>query len=102
MGSIFHIPIITVNLAVILPILKKQGFTIYTAVLKNGNPLSQIDSVRKRALILGNESHGISTNILDMTDIKITIPGHGKAESLNVAVASGIILNQLAGNHEPD
>ena len=46
-------------------------------------------------LILGNEARGISENIEGFINQKITIEGSGFQESLNVAVASGIILNHL-------
>jgi TrmH family RNA methyltransferase len=52
----------------------------------------------KGILIIGNESKGIQSAIMEMVDQKITIPKIGKAESLNAAVATGIILSHLVGN----
>ena len=46
-------------------------------------------------LIIGNESKGIQHTIMEMADQKITIPKIGEAESLNAAVATGIILSHL-------
>jgi len=47
------------------------------------------------ALVLGNEVKGISPKILKYCDKKISIPMYGKKESLNVAVAMGIVLYQI-------
>ena len=47
---------------------------------------------KKVAIIIGNEANGVSKEILDIADKKIKIPMFGKAESLNAAVATGIVL----------
>ena len=44
------------------------------------------------ALIVGNEGSGINPELLQITDANVIIPIYGKAESLNVAVATGILL----------
>jgi len=46
-------------------------------------------------LILGNESMGISSELMRLVDEKITIPGADRTDSLNVAIAAGILLYQL-------
>jgi TrmH family RNA methyltransferase len=46
-------------------------------------------------IVIGNESKGISPEIMNLVNVKITIPKKGKAESLNAAVATGIILSHL-------
>ena len=46
-------------------------------------------------IVIGNESNGVSKDIKDKLKNTIRIPGNGKAESLNVSVATGIILNEL-------
>ncbi len=49
----------------------------------------------KTALIIGSEAHGINDSLLKLADLRYQIQGQGKAESLNAAVAAGIILYQL-------
>lgn len=66
----------------------------YAAVI-NGKKLSDVD-VDEAIIVMGNESKGISKEIQAMVDEKITIKGKGGAESLNVAVATGIILNHFS------
>ena len=46
-------------------------------------------------IIIGNESKGISEEIMNLSNVKITIPRKGRAESLNAAVATGIILSHI-------
>ena len=46
-------------------------------------------------IIIGNESKGVQPAIMEMADRKITIPKIGHAESLNAAVATGIVLSHL-------
>lgn len=47
------------------------------------------------ALIVGNEVSGIAPQILDLCDVIVEIPMHGQKNSLNVAVATGIILYKI-------
>src|SRR5688572_24546821 len=74
--------------------LKKQTGPVYAAVL-NGRPLPDFEKSSKGVLIIGNESKGISDEVMQYAQNKITIPKKGRAESLNAAVAAGIILAQL-------
>ena len=68
----------------------------YAATL-DGKALSTVGKIKEGVIIIGNESKGISSEIIKLTDEKITIPRIGQAESLNAAVATGIILYSLVG-----
>lgn len=62
----------------------------------NGQPLENVNSkIPQWILVLGSEARGISKNLQEFINQKITIEGSGFQESLNVAVAGGIILNHL-------
>jgi RNA methyltransferase, TrmH family len=76
--------------------LKKQEMPKYAAAL-NGESVYSVAEKEKGILIFGNESKGIQSAIMETVDQKITIPKIGKAESLNAAVATGIILSHLVG-----
>ena len=94
-GSLFHTNIFfSGNLINNLNVLKNKGYKILSAAL-NGKNVFNYKSVEKTIIILGNEANGISKNILDFSDEIITIPKIGKAESLNVANASAIIIAEL-------
>ncbi len=66
----------------------------YAAAL-NGKPLKKYTSVNEGIVVIGNESKGISNEILKTVDEMVTIPRIGDAESLNAAVATGIILYEM-------
>lgn len=67
---------------------------VYAATL-NGTSLPKVGQLQEGILLIGNESKGISEELLEMSRHKITIPRVGKAESLNAAVAAGIILSHI-------
>ncbi len=74
--------------------LKKQQLTKYAASL-TGKSLDEVPAIQDGILVIGNESKGIQPSIMEMVDERITIPKKGTAESLNAAVATGIILSHL-------
>lgn len=65
------------------------------AATMHGKPLAEVSKPLSAVLVIGNESSGIRQEILDLANECISIPGQGRAESLNAAVAAGIILYQL-------
>jgi TrmH family RNA methyltransferase len=67
---------------------------IYAAVLE-GQDIRKMNPLKEGILLIGNESKGISPALLEMANQRISIPQKGKAESLNAAVAAGIILSHL-------
>lgn len=67
---------------------------IYAAVLE-GQDITQMNKPAEGIIIIGNESQGIRPELLRYANEKITIPRKGKAESLNAAVATGIILSHI-------
>lgn len=73
-------------------LLTKLELPIYGALLE-GNSIFQTKFKREGLLIIGNESKGISASILPLINHAISIPQFGHAESLNAAVATGIILS---------
>jgi len=66
----------------------------YAAVLKGGD-ITKMDKLNEGIIVIGNESKGIREEIMKLIDVQVTIPGKGKAESLNAAVATGIVLSHL-------
>ena len=63
----------------------------------NGTPINNIATKNKKIIVLGSESNGINKEILQKANQKITIPKYefSKAESLNVSIASAIVLSKL-------
>lgn len=71
-----------------------QHVPIYAASL-NGKSVYDHPKIGNGILVVGNESKGIRQEYMDLATSKITIPREGQAESLNAAVATGIILSHL-------
>lgn len=70
---------------------KQQDIKILAATL-DGNSINEFSGLKEAIIIIGNESKGISDELLKLAHQKISIPRIGQAESLNAAVATGIIL----------
>lgn len=74
--------------------ISQQKIPILGAFL-GGENIHHLTVKKPFGLVIGSESHGISTAVEKLISIKITIPRVGTAESLNAAVATGIILDNL-------
>jgi TrmH family RNA methyltransferase len=74
--------------------LKGVRVPVLAASLK-GSSLYELPPLREGVLLIGNESKGLSEALLQRADQLITIPRKGGAESLNAAVAAGILLSHL-------
>ncbi|MFD1018979.1 TrmH family RNA methyltransferase [Thalassobacillus hwangdonensis] len=91
-GSIFHIPILQGSLTEWTERLKADGVQVVASALEGAQPYNSSSDPQKTALIVGNEGAGISPELLEIADERVYIPIRGKAESLNVAVAAGILM----------
>ncbi|EAE9244893.1 RNA methyltransferase [Listeria monocytogenes] len=95
-GSHFHIPVIQADLFDWIANLEEEGVPVIGAVLddqaKSLNDMTKRDTL---ALMVGNEGNGISPELQDRLSEKVYIPIYGDSESLNVAVAAGILLYGL-------
>ena len=95
-GMNFYINIIRDDLKNNIIDLKNKGYKIYTTDVNNGNELKSIKTTDKYVIIMGNEGNGVSKEISDLADEKIYINMNENCESLNVAVATSIILYELS------
>lgn len=91
MGSFSRVKAIAVNLS---DFFGRNTQKVIAAEMK-GTSLSDIDFKELSVVVMGSESHGISPEVKKNISESITIPRFGKAESLNVGIASGIIANYL-------
>ncbi|MDH7516131.1 MAG: RNA methyltransferase [Bacteroidota bacterium] len=97
MGSLFRVPLAAASSPQeILSAVRTRGLTIVAAVGSGGSPPGEIGWEKPLLVFLGSEAHGLPGEILSAADITVTIPGRGGAESLNVAVAHGILLYHLS------
>lgn len=96
-GAIEHIDIIKVtNISETINKLKKLGYWIYGAEGDANSYYYEENFSNKTALVLGSEGFGIRKKVKDNCDILLKIPMYGKINSLNVSVAGGIILSEIA------
>lgn len=99
MGSAFHIPVVRdVDTAHLMAYFKEHRvFVAATTLAENSVALPDIKFPRPAALVFGSESRGVSPEIIANSDVLVKIPILGSAESLNVAIASGIVLYEASG-----
>lgn len=89
------------DLASLIRELKERGFTVYGLEQAAGSlDYRQPRVAGKAALVVGNEVNGLPGEILALCDFILEIPMRGTKNSLNVSVAAGIALYQLAGTME--
>ena len=91
MGSLFRCSIEYTNLEEYLE--RHEGEII--GAFMDGEPMKNVEIKNDSILVMGNEGNGISDKISKLITKKITIPGSGNAESLNVGVATGILVSHL-------
>ena len=97
MGSVFHLPVIQkINGEKFIKDLKCSGYRVIAADLNGAKPYIKMEYGDKTCLVIGNEGSGIRDEILDICDESVKIPIIGCAESLNAAVAAGILLYDIA------
>lgn len=92
MGSLFHIPIVEQDLQQVLPFLKNRGYQLIATSLEGAVAYDQCNYRGASAIVIGNEANGVSKWVLEQCDKRVKIPIYGRAESLNAAIAAGIIL----------
>jgi RNA methyltransferase, TrmH family len=73
---------------------ENNNIKVYAAVL-NGKDIKSFGKITEGFILMGNESKGLSEELLEIVNEKVTITKIGKAESLNVAVAASIILHTV-------
>ncbi|GAL87688.1 hypothetical protein MYP_4919 [Sporocytophaga myxococcoides] len=93
-GSFIRVDMYYCNLQIYLKELNNAGVKVFGAFL-NGDNIHKINFPETGAILLGNEASGINKELEEYVTDKITIPRFGGAESLNVAVASAVILDNV-------
>lgn len=94
-GMIFYTNIITLELKEFINEIKTKNYTIFGTNVRNGKNIKEITLPEKFALVLGNEGQGVSKEIESLCDDNIYIKMSLKCESLNVSVATSILLYEV-------
>jgi len=96
MGSLFRVKVWKTELPEYLKLAKAEGKAVYGALLEGEN-LFQMTEKPEGILVIGSESHGIRAEVLPCITHPVTIPraGGSVTESLNAAVAGGILIAEM-------
>jgi TrmH family RNA methyltransferase len=95
-AALLRVPLETgEDLAAKMQFLRLKGFTVVATSPHAQQTLEQAKLRRKVALLFGNEGAGVGANLADQADVQVRIPMRGKVESLNVAVAHGLLTHEL-------
>ena len=100
-GSIFHLPLhLDADPLSVVGKLKSRGLRIFIAEPGARKLYTQIKYPRRFLLIVGNETKGVEEGVRFLADELIQVPIRGRAESLNVSMATGIILFEALRQRE--
>lgn len=96
-GMLFHIPIVRIPLENAIDEYQKKGYPLYVTNVSYGKDPSSltIEERKKYMLCMGNEGNGVRPTILEKADLYLSIPMDEEVESLNVAIATSILLYEL-------
>jgi 23S rRNA (guanosine2251-2'-O)-methyltransferase len=94
-GTAPYVTVITVpNVPSAVKELQSAGFWVYAAAM-DGAPLHRCNLTGRVALVVGNEGKGVSRLVAERSDERVSIPRTGRADSLNVSVAAGILAYEV-------
>lgn len=93
-GMLFNTNVVKADLFETINYLKNNNYTILSTNVNNGKEPSDV-KVDKYALIMGNEGNGVNPKLQELADINLYIPMNKNCESLNVGVATSIIIYEL-------
>lgn len=95
MGSLFRMKFKANCTAGDIKELQGQGLVLIATTPAGDTVLEKFSPPEKFAVVIGNEAHGVSAEVLELSDFKVKITMEGRAESLNAAVAAGIAMHWL-------
>lgn len=99
MGAIFRLPILhDQSDELVLKQLRQQTVQIVVSALSESVPYNRVAYRQRLALVVGNEGAGVTPFWVEAAELVVQIPIVGQAESLNVAVATGILLAKIMEN----
>jgi TrmH family RNA methyltransferase len=101
MGAHFRLPVFSLGWKEIETLARTHNLALYLADAVGGRPLWDFDLRQPSGLVIGGEAEGASPEARQAVADVITIPMPGQAESLNAAIAAGIILFEFVRQRHP-
>ncbi len=95
MGATFHLPVVTAALGELVAWTREHDTALWVADTE-GTPLGRLTPPDRLVLAVGNEGAGVRPELHERASARVAIPLAGGAESLNVVVAAGIVLYEVA------
>lgn len=94
-GMLFNSNVISCDIKSLIKKLKDENYVIYATDVVGGIDVKDIKKPSKFAIVMGNEGSGVSSDIKDLADCNLYIKMNKDCESLNVAVASSILMYEM-------
>ncbi|NNC84132.1 MAG: RNA methyltransferase [Flavobacteriales bacterium] len=94
MGALFRVAVIRMEAEDLIQAAKRDDIPL-AVTLMEGESIHSSRAGRSGILIVGNEGQGVRESLMESADRQVTIPGSGRAESLNVAIAAGICMDWI-------
>jgi TrmH family RNA methyltransferase len=95
-GSVFRVPLLAVHPDECFMRLREAGIHIWSTALHHAEATDQIDLGGPVAFLIGNEGNGVPPELAAQAHGALTIPCPGPVESLNAAVAAGVLLYEAS------
>ena len=92
MGACFRLPVLNCTLDNLMPLLKQLNIPLYATALREDTLDIRDADLKRAAVVIGSEGRGVSNAVLDCCEQTIKIPMRERCESLNAAMAAGIVL----------
>lgn len=97
MGSMYRVPFfITDDICDTINVIKRNGIKVFAAHLKGEKYYDELDFRGASAFLIGNEGNGLSDEVASLADTYLKIPMEGQLESLNAAMAAGILMYETS------
>ncbi len=95
LGTIFTVPAVAETNGNVIDWLRKRGIRIISTTPRAKIPFTAVSLTGPVALVMGSEAHGLSQEWLSAADKQVMIPMHGTADSLNLSVATALLLYEV-------
>ena len=92
MGSLFHLPVVEGALPPLLEEAERRGVLVFSTGMASGLTCYDADLTGAVWFVIGNEGRGVSAEVRSHVQRELSIPMPGRAESLNAAMAAGLLL----------
>ena len=100
-GAAEHVPLVRLGEpAAAIDALRDAGFLLAATIVRNGMDLFSTGLPERLIYVMGAEGEGMDLKLAEACDARVSIPGTGAVESLNVAAATAVFLSQWRQQHE--